>query len=553
MNPASDEAGTHEVKASVLAPEDQYDNPDNGSIASADSDEAPVVSAEEQFDDLDNASDAPFEPEEVEYEETIESFEDYKAKIEQLLHSIQFPDCDIEALQHGRHFSNCVYALTSRANSEDKYILRVPVDPEYREDDGVCEAILNDAAILGYLADKLPVPRVAAYSATAENALEEPYTLQTRLPGTSLNHVYEDLDTEAKCAIIDQYVELMSQVEAVTFATAGKFMASALEPVSTNKFLPLEEPEITFFNLGDEDFVVKHETEADRAGSDVKALLVSHIDGWLETERKHEEKYNEDTGRVPYYNKMKAILETMEVKPQPIVLHHWDLEARNIMVTSTPDGYKITGIIDWDDALASPRMLARRAPDWVWDLHHEDFTGYKDTDFHPNLNLSEEGLALKAHFDEKARSVLGEQYLGDAYGAGSLLRRIWYLVQELLHNVSDFELMKDLCEEWDQSLNEPELMSEELTTSEAPLSYIADPELEPDLALEDLPLSEAPLPSTAEQDLVPHTSSTVPQQAEEPDWVPFVIPESEPEQPMSLWAKITLWLRSCFDGVRARL
>ncbi|KAL9036435.1 MAG: hypothetical protein Q9180_004303, partial [Flavoplaca navasiana] len=450
MNPSSDEAGTHEVKTPVLAPEDQYNVSDNGSVASADSDEAPVVSTEEQLDESDNASDAPTEPEDVEYEETVESFEVYKTKIEQLLHSIKFPDCDIEALQHGRDFSNCVYALTSRANSEDKYILRVPVDPEYREDDGVCEAILNDAAILGYLADKLPVPRVAAYSATAENVLEEPYTLQTRLAGTSLNHVYEDLDTKTKCAIIDQYVELMSQVEAVTFATAGKFTASALEPVSTNKFLPLADPEITFFNLGDEDFVAKSGTEADRAGSNVKALLVSHIDGWLETERKHEEKYKEDTGRVPYYNKMKAILETMKVQPQPIILHHWDLEARNIMVTSTPDGYKITGIIDWDDALASPRILGRRAPDWVWDLYHEDFTGYKDTDFHPNTDLSEEGLALKAHFDEKARFVLGDQYLEDAYGAGSLLRRIWYLVQELLHNVSDFELMKDLCEEWDQ-------------------------------------------------------------------------------------------------------
>ncbi|KAL9581342.1 MAG: hypothetical protein Q9203_005931, partial [Teloschistes exilis] len=61
----------------------------------------------------------------------------------------------------------------------------------------------------------------------------------------------------------------------------------------------------------------------------------------------------------------------------PIVLHHWDLEPRNLIVSNAktdddnnnnnPHGaWKITGLIDWDDALALPLLLARPPPRWLW-------------------------------------------------------------------------------------------------------------------------------------------------------------------------------------------
>ncbi|KAL8799662.1 MAG: hypothetical protein Q9182_005732 [Xanthomendoza sp. 2 TL-2023] len=100
---------------------------------------------------------------------------------------------------------------------------------------------------------------------------------------------------------------------------------------------------------------------------------------------------------------MKKILDKLDAEghfrePQTIVLHHWDLEPRNIKVSPTSTGYKITGIIDWDDALALPRTLARRAPDWIWDFEKEGFTGYLDTDFHPksDADLSHQGLKSKS-------------------------------------------------------------------------------------------------------------------------------------------------------------
>ncbi|KAL8846738.1 MAG: hypothetical protein Q9221_008181 [Calogaya cf. arnoldii] len=581
MNITPADVSSYEGETPVLASENQYEHSTNQRIASADFEEAPVIANEDQFDDSDDSygpvpanenqfddsdEEAPVpanedqdddsdkesvasgESEEVEEEEqNIEPFEEYKPKLERLLVSIGFPQCDIEALQHDMKFQNCVYALTSQANSEDKYILRVPMEPELREDDGVCEAVLNDAALLGYLTDNLsvPVPRVVAYSATRNNVLEEPYMLQTRLPGVALDHVFERMTHEQIFAIIDQYVDLIAKLEAVTFDTAGSFMASALEPISTTDFSPLG-IQINFFRQGDEEYVEKPEAAIDRAGQNVKTLLVSHIDGRLETERKYEKKYSDDTGRVPYYNKMKEILEKLDFEnefdqPQPIVLHHWDLEARNVMVTSTPEGYKITGIIDWDSALAYPRVLGRRAPDWIWDFRREDFTGYKDTDFHPNLNLSDESLALKKHFDEKACSVLGDQYLDDAYGIGSLLRRIWYVSKEPLYNTSDFYLMVDICNEWEDKLAKPEAESEEVPEAVSedlpepasedlpePMSEVS-PEPASEISPEPVPdVSPAPVQDTAE----PELALDKPPMSQQLTAVPVAVPE--PQRPAGL-------------------
>ena len=149
----------------------------------------------------------------------MEPFPVYLPKIERLLADIGFFGFSVEALQHGYSFQNCVYALRS-AGDDKEYILRVPVCPDFRETDDRCVAIENEVTILGFLVDKLPVPHVKAYSATNENALNAPFTIQTRLPGQSLDRIYAELNHKDKLEIVDQFVELLAEVEAVTFPTA---------------------------------------------------------------------------------------------------------------------------------------------------------------------------------------------------------------------------------------------------------------------------------------------------------------------------------------------
>ena len=123
----------------------------------------------------------------------MEPFLSYRSKIKQLLATVGLAGYSIGEIQHGYMFQNCVYGLTPIAKSsnldnvkeQQQYILRVPSCPIFEQDDGICHAIVNGVALTEYLSTSLSVsvPRVKAYSATTDNALGAPFTIQTRIPG----------------------------------------------------------------------------------------------------------------------------------------------------------------------------------------------------------------------------------------------------------------------------------------------------------------------------------------------------------------------------------
>ena len=392
----------------------------------------------------------------------MEPFSEYLPKVEQLLSDIGLKGFAAEPLQRGYRFENCVYALKNPQDDKEQYVLRVPNCPDFEvgESGERCEAILNDTALLGYLADKLPVPRVKAYCATTENALNAPFTVQTMLPGQSLDEVYEDLNHAEKVAIADQIVELTAKLETINFDTAGTFAASADLPDHMHDFFTSAAPSIKIFDEGYEDFVKDPKSLQDRAGSDLKALLVNHINGFIALEASNLEVHG--TFRSERLRPLLEMLEDLDREasfgdgPYPIVLHHWDLEPRNIMVDKNSGVWKISGVIDWDAAVSVPRPMARRPPAWIWDFDPEMFTGYLNNDHDPPLNLSEENMALKAHFDAKAAAVL-PAYLEDAYGRGRWLRRIWTYARNEIHDPYLLDRAEEFRKEWDaRSLSQPE-------------------------------------------------------------------------------------------------
>ena len=382
----------------------------------------------------------------------MEPFEDYLLKIEQLLSDIGLNNFSVEALQHGYTYQNCVYALEAPGISQERYILRVPVCPDLREKDKMCEAIINEVHLLNHLADKLLIPRVKAYSATPRNALNTPFSIQTRLPGQSLDNVFQTLSYEDKVTVADQFIDLLRKIESVNFSTAGTFTGSTDLPEAMIDYAKTSAPSVTPFTEGDEDFVQNPTCLRDRVGPNVKALLTSHLDGWIVQELKGDEVHQSFI--VPPFRRLLALIKDMchegslNDGPYPVVLNHWDLEPRNIMVEKINGAWKICGIIDWDGASALPRPLARRPPAWIWDFEPDMMTGYLDNDFHPNDQLSEEDAALKNYFDRKAAAILPD-YVEDAYGRGRWLRRIWILVKNKIHSSWYLDLMDQLLKDWD--------------------------------------------------------------------------------------------------------
>ena len=425
----------------------------------------------------------------------MEPFEKYLPKIERLLSDIGLERYMVEIIQRGYDCQNCVYALKPATDDKQQYILRVPVCPEnFRENDEKYAAIINDASLLGFLADKLPVPRVRAYSATRENALNEPFTVQTRLPGQSIAHVYEDLGYADKLAIVDLFVEFLAKLESITFAMAGTFVAPSDLSNNMNDFRSTIAPSIKIFDEGDEEFIKTLKCLDDRAGPDVKALLRSHLDGWIAKELKEQREQEElpaeerfESITIAPLRRQLAMLDALDHEcafkdgPFPIVLHHWDLEPRNIMVEKVEGSWKLCGIIDWDNAIALPRPLARKPPSWIWDFNPEEFAGYMDIDHHPNSSpdpnhkLSDENMALKVYFEAKTATVL-PSYLEDAYGRGRWLRRIWRFARHEVCNSWYLELMDLLEKDWNARSKHTEPKPEKLRQSQLVESAAPGPE-----------------------------------------------------------------------------
>ena len=395
-----------------------------------------------------NESDIQSEIDSIDSE--MEPFAEYKPRIEELLRSIGLVGFAIEEIQHGYQYQNCVYGLASSDDPSEHYVIRIPVLPDL-DDDEKCEAIENDAVLLEYLADKLPVPGVRTYDSTKANVLHKPYSIQSRLSGVSLDQVWDDMSYAAKIEIVDQFVDLMGKVESVQFAAAGTFSAFSSRSDSANDATLTAAPAISFFDEGDEEFMQHPHVAYDRSGLDLKLLLISHIEGWIQKENKREKSYS--LRSLEFLLSMISDLDregAFKSRHFPVILHHWDLEPRNIMVSKTADrNWKITGIIDWDSALAVPRPLARRAPDWIWDFNSVGFTGYLDNDHQPkpDSELSAENSALKEYFELKASAML-DGYAEDTYGNGRWLRRIWTFARSGVDSMWYIDLVKELERDW---------------------------------------------------------------------------------------------------------
>ena len=373
----------------------------------------------------------------------MESFDDYKLKIEQLLESVGLGNYIIDVIQHGYDFMNSVYSLTSPQNAE-QYILRVATGGFFSE--GRHETVEKEVILLGYLKDRLPVPRIKAYSLTADNPLDAAYTVQTRIPGEPLNKLWATMDQEDKYKIVDDFVALLIRLESVRFATAGTFAVppSRSLPAQSHDFSNTETPHIQLF---DEYATAPTEDQSmnqDRAGPNLKLLLVSHLEKCIQDEIDRGQ-HELSCAVGPRFTKLLAILDNLETEgafdkqPFPIVLHHCDLEPRNIMVSKNACGtWEISGIIDWDDAVALPRPLARPPPRWIWHFPEEDpdlEDGYlNDDQYYRDPELSEENKALKAYFDTRIETAL-PGFAEDAYGHGRWLRRIWNFAREGVRRV----------------------------------------------------------------------------------------------------------------------
>lgn len=418
----------------------------------------------------------------------MEPVEDRKGKISELLGEIGLQDYSVEAIQHGDDFMNCVYRLTPPEDSAQHYILRVAnggwyENSEGRQDkNGRCTLVANEVAVLTYLKDKIPVPRVKAYCITKDNVLKAAYTVQTLIPGQSLNEIWNEVEYADKVTILDEYLNLLVKLDAVQFKTAGSLEVSAPLPTQVNDFTSCEDPKVCFFDgiTAPWETTTDAGTIHDRAGSDIKLLLQSHLNELIKNEV-DSGSHEYDFSSAPLYKQCLSILEEMTSEgyfadqPHTIVLHHWDLEPRNIMVSKASGAWKITGVIDWDDVVALPQPLARKMPVWIWWFPDEEPSAsvYYNDDQYGYPEPSGENRALKEYFDEKVEALL-PGYKADCYERGRWLRRIWTFARRGVDSEYVRGFLAMVPRDWEARSKKQLPISEDLE-SEQPQSEIPHP------------------------------------------------------------------------------
>ncbi|KAL9584820.1 MAG: hypothetical protein Q9212_001887 [Teloschistes hypoglaucus] len=288
-----------------------------------------MIDTAAEADDYDDES----EGESIASEPVIERFKDYKLKIQRLLNDIGMPDYEAEVIQHSYDCQNCVYALNSPRRTE-QYILRVAVGVMLGRDN---QTIDNELALLNYLTWNLPVPRIKAYSLNVHNPVEGAYSVQTRIPGQALNKLWYHMTQREKYQIIDEMVKLLRHLEAITFPKAGEFVAASPPQETSNDYTTTAPPIVrSIFNESD-DLATSPRNLGNLAGLNLKRLLTT-----LLKNRIHHEKPDDSPPDITLTPRFQALLDMLDdhktlgafsAQPFPIVLHHWDLEPRNIIVS----------------------------------------------------------------------------------------------------------------------------------------------------------------------------------------------------------------------------
>ncbi|KEQ59812.1 uncharacterized protein M437DRAFT_77916 [Aureobasidium melanogenum CBS 110374] len=396
------------------------------------------------------------------YKYSHESFETFRKKVGALAHDI------------------------GSKSLENIVVLRIP---RFAEDtDPLNEDIRNQYSILDATAKLgLRVPRVLAYDCTSNNALGMPFSLQTRLEGQALDLTYGDLTITERLSTASELVRLLAAIENMKFPNPGRLECSGAVPDrhgigKVDDTSPMDILQVQGFGVG---VGSSRSKPTSPSPTSLRELLSTQFDAWIQHKLADDPTETFDAGM---FQRLKKIYSEMDelgffedrASLNSNVLYHWDLEPRNILIernTTVPSSdaseehhVQITGVLDWDDALSVPPILARKPPIWLWDFSDDETLPssvlahyYGDMDLIPpelysdaRTRLSKEDLQVKKFFESEITTKLygdtssasREAYLDDAYGRGRWIRRLWRFALEGFYDSQHISRYEDFDKDW---------------------------------------------------------------------------------------------------------
>ncbi|KAH9220474.1 hypothetical protein DL95DRAFT_289579 [Leptodontidium sp. 2 PMI_412] len=115
---------------------------------------------------------------------------------------------------------------------------------------------------------------------------------------------------------------------------------------------------------------------------------------------------------------------------------------------TTNNAIKSHGVLDWDDALSVPPVLAGYQYSWLWCDEEERSPHWAyDRDTNPERPLTADELLVKANFDQIVARAC-PNFLEDTYGRGVWLRRLARFGIYGFHDSEDFARYTQFVKDW---------------------------------------------------------------------------------------------------------
>ncbi len=344
------------------------------------------------------------------------------------------PAPQIPLIQHleGGGFNHITSIILPSSYGEGRrnLILRVPREEDSRPDQQV--------ATLNYVRQRtsIPVATIEAADLTCNNAVGKPYVLQHRIPGSDLESVWDDLSHPQRCVVAEEVGRLINTLLSVENPITG-----TIEAAPNGLHSPAELPNVVPFVLTDTsgDLVEELETE-DVLGTRTphsRQTTLEFFEHYIIRWRKHAlgQNLGEVDCDVELYDEMLKVVREMDFlglfKPDLNCLCHLDLHPRNIMVEiHSEDSIRVTGILDWDEAVIAPKFVNCEPPGWLWGYDKETHTENSllpwpyELEGANNVPSILEQQELKRIFDHHA----GPEYPRLAYDESSRLIRGLYRI-----------------------------------------------------------------------------------------------------------------------------
>ncbi|QDS75817.1 hypothetical protein FKW77_000508 [Venturia effusa] len=286
-----------------------------------------------------------------------------------------------------------------------QYILRIPRDAQgvnLEHQAGVCDCA-NE------LSSSWAAPTTVRIDTSCNNALGLPYIIQTRIPGTNCDDLWDELNHQQKMSLGTQVGKVFCDMSRHSYPVPGTINAPFSGTDTRNIGIVEHEYQRTVVADGISEQVTENQQTPATRGKTALGILRSRFQKWkicnadpeypdIETTpytrlaRIADEQQRDDRNWCPEYR---------------FYVAHNDIHPRNIMARIINDHkVEVTGVVDWDCATIAPAVVAFQPPWWLWkhDQYYADLVGGSLGIIEPDryAALTTEEKQIRAAFEARA-------------------------------------------------------------------------------------------------------------------------------------------------------